>query len=91
MAKSTTLTMAGLGAMAIGAILLIVIFAIIPLIGEEVDGAVTLGPASEWNHSVNADIPTAVDFWESVSPFITLAAIMLFIGGFISTLKGLRG
>ena len=206
-----TLTMAGLGAMAIGAILLIVIFAIIPLIGEEVDGAVTIPSdtqatgvltfsgnvttgelvnitiggttyafefnttgtgvtagyinvdvsggyntsvlasgnltdainnnatlaalitavnttntttitadaagttangygttetgaqtawasttmlggvtGSQWDSNTNTDLPTAVGFWESVSPFITLSAIMLFVGGFIGTLKGLR-
>ena len=202
------LTMAGLGAMALGAVLLIVIFAIIPLIGEEVDGAVSIptdtaatgtftsttnltlseynvtatratinistetytfanttgsflldmsggannssgiiaaivaeitanstlvaavdngdntttvtavdetaagntydttdnatgqawGAAlmsggitgSQWDSNTNTDLPTAVGFWESVSPFITLSAIMLFIGGFIGTLKGLR-
>ena len=90
MAKSS-LTMAGLGSMVLGVVLIIVLYGIVPMIGSEIDSAVTLGTESEWNVSVNSDIPTGPDFWETVSGFVTLSALMLFVGGFIGVLKGIRG
>lgn len=45
---------------------------------------------SNWDSASNTNMPTSFGFWESISPFITLAAIMLLVGGVISTLKGLR-
>jgi hypothetical protein len=85
------MTMAGLGSMVLGVVLIIVLYGIIPMIGYQIDTAVTLGAASEWNHSVNADIPTGPSFWTTISGFVTLAALMLFVGGFIGTLRGLKG
>ena len=45
---------------------------------------------TEWNPDVNSDIPTGPDFWATLSGFITLSALMLFVGGFIGVLKGIR-
>lgn len=91
MAKKSGMTMAGLGAMVLGVVLIIVLYGIVPMIGYQIDSAVTLGAASQWNSSVNSDIPTGPAFWTTVSGFVTLSALMLFVGGFIGVLKGIRG
>ena len=84
------LTMEGLGLMAIGVLVLIVAFTIIPIVGSELDSAVTLGATSQWNSSVNTDIPTGVDLWESVGGILKVAGIIVVVGGFLRTLQGLR-
>jgi len=70
-----TMTMEGLGAMAIGVLVLIVAFTIIPIVGDQLDNAVTIPGytnetaktgGSQWNSTVNSDIPTGVDLWQSV-------------------------
>jgi len=91
MVASKAMTMAGLGSMVLGVVLIIVLYGIVPMIGYQIDTAVDLGADSDWNHSHNADIPTGPDFWTTISGFVTLSALMLFVGGFIGTLKGIRG
>jgi hypothetical protein len=58
-------------------------------------GAATLtggaASGSNWNSDKNTDLPTGPDFWITLSGFITLSALMLFVGGFIGVLKGLKG
>ena len=85
------MTMAGLGSMVLGVVLIIVLYGIVPMIGYQIDTAVVLGPTSDWNATHNADIPTGPAFWTTISGFVTLSALMLFVGGFIGTLKGIRG
>jgi hypothetical protein len=46
---------------------------------------------SNWDADTNTDLPTGHDFWTTLSGFITLSALMLFIGGFIGVLKGIKG
>jgi len=92
LAKSSGLTMAGLGAMVLGVVLIIVLYAIIPMIGESIDNAVDIptGETDGWGAN-NTDLPTGAGFWTTISGFVTLSALMLFVGGFIGVLKGLRG
>jgi len=87
------MTMAGLGAMVLGVVLIIVLYAIIPMIGYQIDNATTLGANSTWNASTpeGAGIPQGSTFWATISGFVTLSALMLFVGGFIGVLKGIRG
>jgi len=85
-----TMSMEGLGLMAVGVLGLIVSFTIIPIVGAELDSAVTLSTTSQWNSSVNTNIPTGVDLWESVGGIIKVGAIVTIIGGFLKTLSGLR-
>lgn len=86
-------TMTGLGMMAVGILIMIVVFTIIPIVGSELDentaGMVRAG--SSWNSSENANIPTAVDLWNTVSGILKVVAVMLVVVGFLSTLKGLKG
>lgn len=83
-------TMEGLGAMAIGVLVLIVAFTIIPIVGSELDASVTLGATSQWNSSVNTDIPTGVDLWTSVGGILKVAGIIVVVAGFLRTLQGMR-
>jgi len=83
-------TMEGLGAMAVGVLGLIVAFTIIPIVGSELDNAVTLGAESDWNSTHNTNLPTGVDLWVSVGGILKVGAIIVIIGGFLRTLSGLR-
>ena len=84
------MTMAGLGAMVLGVVLIIVLYGIIPMIGESIDNAVDIPADDTWGAN-NTDLPTGAGFWTIISGFVTLSALMLFVGGFIGVLKGLRG
>ena len=84
------MTMEGLGAMAIGVLVLIVAFTIIPIVGNELDGAVTLAADSDWNSTHNTEIPTGVDLWESVGGILKVGGIIVVVVGFLRTLQGMR-
>jgi hypothetical protein len=79
-------TMAGLGTMVLGVVLIIVLFGIIPMIGELIDTAVTIEDTSEWSIVKNDDMPTGHAFWSIIGLFVTFAAIMLFVGIFVCIL-----
>lgn len=88
------MTMQGLAVMAIGILTLIVIYTIIPLVGSQLDTAVTLpasGAGSQWNNTVNTAIPTAPDLWESLGGIVKVGGVIVVVGGFLQTLRGLRG
>ncbi len=82
--------MQGLAAMAIGVLVLIVAFTIIPIVGSELDSAVTIGAASNWNSSVNTDVPTGVDLWTSVGGILKVAGIIIVVAGFLRTLTSMK-
>lgn len=88
---NSTLTMASLGSMVLAVVLIIVIYAVIPIIGFYTDNSIEVSAGSMWNVSTNTDMPMGYDFWTTVSGFVTLSALMLFVGGFIGVLKGLKG
>jgi hypothetical protein len=86
------LTMSGLAAMAIGALTLVVVFTIIPLVGSQIDQAVTLpscpyttnttgcAVGSAWNASATAGagLPTAVSLWGSMGGILKVAGVIGF-------------
>ena len=98
-----SMTMEGLGAMAIGVLVLIVAFTIIPIVGNELDNAVTL-PAGDvlngtctagnraclWNSSMTTGITTGVEVWESVGGILKVGGIIVVVAGFLRTLQGMR-
>ena len=97
------MTMEGLGAMAIGVLVLVVAFTIIPIVGNELDQAVTLpggnittkvstdgGTACKWNASITTGIPTGVDLWQSVGGILKVAGIIVVVAGFLRTLQGMK-
>jgi len=75
----------------IGALILVVIFAIVPLIGSEVDAATgDLAADSPWNSTYNAEIATGADLWGDVGSMISLAAVILVIGVVIASIMYYR-
>ena len=91
MAKGkSSMTIQGIVAMAIGILSLVIVYAVIPMIGEQVDSAIVIGATSEWNSSVNTDVPTAVSLWTSLAGILKVAAFIIIIGGFLRTLQGMR-
>ena len=85
-----SMTMEGLGAMAIGVLVLIVAFTIIPIVGSELDDAVQLSATTQWNSTVNTQIPTGVDLWEAVGGILKVGGIIVVVAGFLRTLQGMR-
>ncbi len=101
-----SMTMEGVGAMAIGALILIVAFSIIPIVGDQVGRAVSLPGCSnntdaascaaspelggKWNSSVNTAIPTGVDLWQSIGGILKVAGIIVVVAGFLRTLQGMK-
>ena len=85
-----SMTMEGLGAMAIGVLVLIVAFTIIPIVGSELDASVTLGATSDWNATHNTAIPTGVDLWESVGGILKVGGIIIVVAGCLRTLQGMK-
>jgi len=68
-------------AAAIGALILVVIFSVVPMIGSEVDDATgDLAADSPWNSTTNTDIATGADLWGSVGSMISLAAVIIIVG-----------
>lgn len=68
-------------AASIGALILVVIFSVIPMIGSEVDAATgDLAADSDWNSTHNAEIETGADLWGSIGGMISLAAIIIVVG-----------
>ena len=88
------MTMTGLAGMARGVLTLIVVFIVVPLVGSQMDAAVTIpgtGAGSAWNSSVTTTLPTAVSLWGSLGGILKVAGVIVIVGGFLQTLRGLRG
>jgi len=75
---------------AITVVVLIALYSIIPIIGENLDSAASVGADSDWNSDVNSDIETGVGLWESIGPLITLAAIVSVLAVVILVIMQLR-
>ncbi len=97
------MTMQGLAAMAIGVLTLIVVFIVIPLVGSQMDQAVVLPGCTDttnvtgcsagyaWNSTFTTTLPTAVGLWASLGGILKVAGVIVIVGGFLQTLRGLRG
>lgn len=88
------MTMQGLAVMGIGVLTLITVYTLIPLVGYQLENSTTLpasGVGSQWNSTVNTAIPTGPDLWESLGGIIKVAGVIVIVGGFLQTLRGLRG
>ena len=74
---------------------LVIIFAIIPMIGYQVDTAVPIPGSSNWNsttaEAAGYTIVTGVQLWSSVGPLIKLVAIVSFLGLVIASVIMLAG
>ena len=77
--------------MAIGLIVLVAIFSIAPLIGSNIDGAASIPPGSQWNATVNTDIPTGVGIWEQNAGLLILAVMVSILSLVIWAIMRVRG
>ena len=75
---SQIMNIAGVG---IGILVLILVYAIVPLVGSEIDNATGDLPAdSDWNATYNTDLETGASLWETLAGLLTLAAVIDIIG-----------
>ena len=77
--------------MAIGLIVLVAVFSLAPLIGSSIDDATTISATSQWNSSVNADIPTGVEIWEQNAGLLMLAVMVSILSMIIWAIMRVKG
>lgn len=77
--------------MAIGLIVLVAVFSLAPLIGSNIDSAATVPPDSQWNATVNTDIPTGVEIWEQNASLLMLAVMVSILAMIIWAIMRIRG
>ena len=77
--------------MAIGLIVLVAVFSIAPLIGSNIDSASTVPPDSQWNATVNTDIPTGVSIWEQNAGLLMLAVMVSILSMVIWAIMRVQG
>ena len=78
-------------AIAIGLIVLVAIFSIAPVIGDSIDNSISIDTTSQWNSSVNTDLPTGVDIWTTNASMLGLAVMISILALVIFTIMRLRG
>ena len=79
-----------LGAAAIGIMILVIIFGVIPMVGEKMDNVQDITPGSEWEHANNTDIVRGSDLWGDTGGMIVLAAIISIVGVVIGGVMAFR-
>ena len=77
--------------MAIGLIVLVAVYSLAPLIGSNIDSAATVPPDSQWNATVNTDIPTGVGIWEQNAGLLILAVMVSILSLIIWAIMRVRG
>ena len=78
-------------AMAIGLIVLVAVYSLAPLIGSNIDSAATVPPDSQWNATVNEDIPTGVGIWEQNAGLLILAVMVSILSLIIWAIMRIQG
>ena len=77
--------------MAIGLIVLVAVYSLAPLIGSNIDSAATIPPDSQWNATVNTEIPTGVEIWEQNAGLLILAVMVSILSLIIWAIMRVRG
>jgi len=66
---------------AIGILTLIAVFSVIPVVGSSIENSMPdVGATSQWNSSVNTDLPSGADIWSQLAPLLLLCVLALVIG-----------
>lgn len=78
-------------AMAIGLIVLVAVYSLAPLIGSNIDSAATVPPDSQWNATVNEDMPTGVEIWEQNAGLLILAVMVSILSLIIWAIMRIQG
>ena len=79
-----------LAAASIGIMVLVIIFGVIPMVGEKMDGVSDVAAGSNWNYSTNSDIVRGSDMWGDTGGMIVLAAIISIVGVVIAAVSRFR-
>jgi hypothetical protein len=78
-----------LQSMAIGLLILAVIFMVVPLIGGSFEANMpSLGATSQWNATYNTKLTSGSTFWTGLSPFLYLAALVFIVFAILMYLRG---
>ena len=80
----------GLIGLALGALIIAVVFQIAPMVGSEVESAVVVPAASQWNSTTNTDIPTGPEVWEKVG-MIGVALLIIIVSTILGALIAIGG
>jgi len=74
---------------AVGILILAVIFTVGPLVGYNVESAVTIPTGSQWNSSTtNTAITNGTELWSQNTPMLAVAALIAIVGVVIAILMG---
>lgn len=66
---------------AIGIITLVAVFAMAPVVGSTIENSMpAVSDTSDWNSTVNTDLPSGADIWSQLAPLLVLAVLALVIG-----------
>ena len=79
-----------LGVAAIGIMVLVIIFGVIPMVGEKMDDVQDITPGSNWEYANNTDIVRGSDLWSDTGGMIVLAAIISIVGVVIAGVMRFR-
>lgn len=89
--KNTDAQMSGTAAIlaVVGAlVVLIVYFAIIPLLGDRIDQAADIPAGSDWNETDNPGLVTGAELWEDNGGMISIAMIIIVVSVILLVLRG---
>ena len=75
---------------AIGVLMLIIVFIVVPMVGDSMESSIVITNGSEWNHSQNSAIPTGYDTWTSLAGLLEVAALVIIVGILLGTFVALK-
>lgn len=82
--------MYGLISMAVGVMVLLVVFMVIPMIGASVEDATpAAAPGSQWNSTENTSLPNAANTWGTISGLLSLTAVVMILAGLLQVLMSI--
>jgi len=75
-------------AAAIGILSLAVVFTLAPTIGGNIEAMSAIPAGSQWNASVNTNIPEGAETWETLSPFLIIIGLVICAAIVLIVLRG---
>lgn len=79
--------MAGLMMIGVGIFSIAVLFMIAPAVGSKIETAAPAAVGSNWNHTVNGDIPTGYEMWQSNAAMLSVAVLVVIAGVILAALS----
>jgi len=88
MASDSKKTVAVLISLIVGIIIMVVLFEVVPLVGQSMDNAVKIPAGSAWDE--NNVTASGLDLWNSTAPLMYIPVVMLIIGLIIGGIMIIR-